>query len=528
MPKVLISDKLSESAVNVFKENKIETEYMPGLNHDELLKLIEKFDGLAVRSATKVNEGIFKNAKNLKIVGRAGIGTDNIDKVAATKHGVVVMNTPYGNAVTTAEHTIALIMSLVRMIPQADRSTRQGKWEKSKFNGTEISGKYLGLIGCGNIGSIVASRALGLKMKVFAFDPFLTQEKSYELGVEKVDLEYLLKNSDIISLHTPLTEDTKNIISSEAISMMKRGSRIINCARGGLVDEVACRAALENKHLAGAAFDVFVEEPARENILFEAPNFIATPHLGAATLEAQENVALQIAQQMSDYLNTGAVVNALNYPNVTSEEAPILKPYVKLAYLMGSFLGQVTQEGILSVKLELEGKASSIQGIPLMASNLVGLFEPTSAAVNNINSSSIASSRGIDLTTIKHERRCDYETLLRITIKHDKGERTISGTLIAGNKPRIINIQGIAIESDFPKNALYLRNYDKPGFIGDLGNTLGKKNINIASFHLGRRNVGGEAIALVEVDGEVDEKIISQLRSLPQVARVNIINFENN
>mgnify|MGYP001176483187 FL=1 len=230
---------------------------------------------------------------------------------------------------------------------------------------------------------------------------------------------------------------------------------------------------------------------------------------------------------MSDYLNTGAVVNALNYPNVSSEEAPILKPYVKLAYLMGSFLGQVTQEGILSVRLELEGKASSIQGVPLMASTLVGLFEPTSAAVNNINSSSIASSRGIDLSTIKHERRCDYETLLKITIKHNKGERIISGTLIAGNKPRIINIQGIAIESDFPKNALYLRNYDKPGFIGDLGNTLGKQNINIASFHLGRRNVGGEAIALVEVDGEVDEKIISQLRSLPQVARVNTINFES-
>ena len=336
----------------------------------------------------------------------------------------------------------------------------------------------------------------------------------------------MLKNSDIISLHTPLTEDTKNIISSEAISMMKRGSRIINCARGGLVDEVACRAALENKHLAGAAFDVFVEEPAKENILFDAPNFIATPHLGAATLEAQENVAIQIAQQMSDYLNTGAVVNALNYPNVSSEEAPILKPYVKLAYLMGSFLGQVTQEGILSVKLELEGKASSIQGIPLMASNLVGLFEPTSAAVNNINSSSIASSRGIDLSTIKHERRCDYETLLKITIKHDKGERTISGTLIAGHKPRIINIQGIAIESDFPKNALYLRNYDKPGFIGDLGNALGSQKINIASFHLGRRDVGGEAIALVEVDEAIDDKIVSEIKSLPQVARVNLICFQ--
>ena len=528
MPKVLISDKLSESAVDIFIKNKIETLYKPGMSENEILKIINKFDGLAIRSSTKVTETIFKNAKNLKIIGRAGIGTDNIDKLAATKNGVIVMNTPFGNAVTTAEHTIAMMMSLVRMIPEADKSTRQGKWEKSKFNGTEITGKYLGLIGCGNIGSIVASRALGLKMKVMAFDPFLTPEKANEIGVEKVNLEFLLRNSDIISLHTPLTEDTKNIISSDAINIMKKGSRIINCARGGLVDEVACRAALETGHLAGAAFDVFSKEPAKENILFQAPNLIATPHLGAATLEAQENVAIQIAQQMSDYLNTGAVVNALNYPNVSSEEAPILKPYVRLAYLIGSFLGQVTQEGILSIKLELEGKASHIQDVPMMASALVGILEPTSASVNNINSSSIASSRGINLSTIKHERRCDYETLLKISIRHENGERTISGTLIAGNKPRIISIQGIPIESDFPKSALYLRNYDKPGFIGDLGNTLGRENINIASFHLGRRNIGGEAIALVEVDGDLDEKIISKIKSLQQVARVNVINFEEN
>ena len=436
------------------------------------------------------------------------------------------MNTPFGNAVTTAEHTIALLMSLVRMIPRADDSTRKGKWEKSKFNGTEITGKTLGLIGCGNIGSIVSNRALGLKMKVLAFDPFLTLEKSKELGVEKVELDFLLRNSDIISLHTPLTEDTKNIISAEAISIMKNGSRIINCARGGLVDEVACRAALETGHLAGAAFDVYTEEPANANILFDAPNLIATPHLGAATIEAQENVAIQIAQQMADYLNTGAVTNAINFPNVSSEEAPILKPYIRLAYLLGSFLGQVTQEGIYSIKLELEGKASNIQDGPLLASALVGILEPSSAAVNNINSSSVASSRGINLSTIKHERQCDYETLIKLSIKHDKGDRTISGTLIAGDKPRIINIQGISIESDFPKNALYLRNYDKPGFIGDLGNALGRKGINIASFHLGRRDVGGEAIALVEVDGGIDDKIVAEIKDLPQVSRVNSIYFD--
>ena len=473
-----------------------------------------------------MTQEVFEKAVNLKIVGRAGIGTDNIDKNAATKSGVIVMNTPYGNAVTTAEHSIALIMSLVRMIPRADDSTRKGKWEKSKFNGMEVTGKTLGLIGCGNIGSIVADRALGLKMKVLAFDPFLSKERAKEIGVEKVELDILLKKSDIISLHTPLTEDTKNIISADAISRMKKGARIINCARGGLVDEIACRAALETGHLAGAAFDVFVEEPATSNILFDAPNLIATPHLGSATIEAQENVAIQIAQQMSDFLNTGAVTNAINFPNVSSEEAPILKPYIRLAYLLGSFIGQVTQEGISSIKLELEGKASNIKDGPLLASALVGILEPTSAAVNNINSSSIASSRGINLLTIKHERRCDYETLLKLSIKHDKGDRTISGTLIAGNMPRIINIQGIPIESDFPKSALYLRNHDRPGFIGNLGNTLGKHSINIASFHLGRRDVGDEAIALVEIDGGIDDKIVKEIKSLPQVARVNSIYFE--
>jgi len=526
LPRVLISDKLSLSSIDIFKKQNIDTDYKPGISNIDLLGIIDQYDGLAIRSSTQVTQEVFEKAKKLKIVGRAGIGTDNIDKNAATKNGVIVMNTPFGNAVTTAEHTIALLMSLVRMIPRADDSTRKGKWEKSKFNGTEITGKTLGLIGCGNIGSIVSNRALGLKMKVLAFDPFLTLEKSKELGVEKVELDFLLRNSDIISLHTPLTEDTKNIISAEAISIMKNGSRIINCARGGLVDEVACRAALETGHLAGAAFDVYTEEPANANILFDAPNLIATPHLGAATIEAQENVAIQIAQQMADYLNTGAVTNAINFPNVSSEEAPILKPYIRLAYLLGSFLGQVTQEGIYSIKLELEGKASNIQDGPLLASALVGILEPSSAAVNNINSSSVASSRGINLSTIKHERQCDYETLIKLSIKHDKGDRTISGTLIAGDKPRIINIQGISIESDFPKNALYLRNYDKPGFIGDLGNALGRKGINIASFHLGRRDVGGEAIALVEVDGGIDDKIVAEIKDLPQVSRVNSIYFD--
>ncbi len=526
MDKVLISDKISESALDVFKKNNVTVDYKPGIERSELINIISQYKGLAVRSNTKVNSDLLEKASNLRVIGRAGIGTDNIDKKLATQKGIIVMNTPFGNAVTTAEHTIAMMMSLVRFIPLADQSTRQGKWEKSKFNGVEVTNKILGLIGCGNIGSIVAARAIGLRMKVIAYDPFLNEKKAEEIGVEKVDLQTILNKSDIISLHTPLTEDTKNIISADSINKMKKGVRIINCARGGLVDEHACRAGLESGHIAGAAFDVFTEEPAVNNILFEAPNFIATPHLGASTKEAQENVAVQIAEQMSDYLKSGAVINALNYPNLSSEEAPILKPYLNLSYLLGSFLGQVTIEGIKEIKLELEGKASSLNAEPMLANLIVGVLEQTSESVNGVNSREIALNRGINFSTTKHERRCDYETLLTITLKHELGTRCISGTLIGGYMPRIVNIQGIPIESDFPKYALYLRNYDKPGFIGDLGKVLGEQGVNIASFHLGRREKGGEAIALIEIDDKINDNILNDVKTLRQVLRVNSVNFK--
>ena len=526
MSKVLISDKISESCLEIFKKNNINVDYKPGLSHSELLNIISKYNGLAIRSATKVTSDILEKASNLRIIGRAGIGTDNIDKKVATERGVIVMNTPFGNAVTTAEHTIAMMMSLVRMIPLADKSTKEGKWEKSKFNGVEVTNKILGIIGCGNIGQIVATRAIGLKMKVLAYDPFLNEKKAQDIGIEKVNLDEILRRSDILTLHTPLTEDTKNIISADSINKMKKGARIINCARGGLVDENACREALENGHIAGAAFDVFTQEPAKKNILFDAPNFIATPHLGASTKEAQENVAIQIAEQMSDFLNSGAVINALNFPNLTSEEAPILKPYINLSYLLGSFLGQVTSEGIKNVNLEMEGKAAILKDEPILANLLVGILERSSEVVNGVNSRDIALSRGINFSTIKHERRCDYETLLTITLEHEKGIRTMSGTLIGGYMPRIVNIQGIPIESDFPKSALYLRNYDKPGFIGDLGKMLGENEINIASFHLGRREKGGEAIALIEIDDNITKNILDDVKKLPQVVRVNSVYFK--
>ena len=525
MPRVLISDKLAPEAVEIFKERGVDVDFRPGLSAEELLEIIGDYDGLAIRSATKVTSEVLAKGHKLRAIGRAGIGVDNVDVPAATKAGVIVMNTPFGNSVTTAEHAITMMLSLTRQIPQAHMSTIAGKWEKSKFLGTEISGKRLGLIGCGNIGAIVADRAQGLKMRVLGYDPFLTPERAKNLGIEKVELDELLGKADFITLHTPLTDATRNIISADALQKSKKGVRIINCARGGLIDEVALCGALHSGHVAGAALDVFAEEPARENVLFEAPNLIATPHLGASTQEAQEKVALQVAEQLSDYLVNGAVSNALNMASVTAEEAPILQPYMSLAKLLGSFLGQIETPDIQSVKLEFDGKAASLNEAPVLASMLAGLLGPKMDSVNMVNAASIASSNGVDVATIRHDRRCDYESLLRVTIGYEGGTRTIAGTLIGGNKPRLVEVQDIAVEAEFPQNLLYLRNYDKPGFIGALGTVFGDVGVNIATFHLGRKEEGGEAIALIEIDGKIDDKAMDKVRELEQVVRADRLSF---
>ena len=525
MPRVLISDKLAPEAVEIFKERGVDVDFRPGLSAEELLEIIGDYDGLAIRSATKVTSEVLAKGRKLRAIGRAGIGVDNVDVPAATKAGVIVMNTPFGNSVTTAEHAITMMLSLTRQIPQAHMSTIAGKWEKSKFLGTEISGKRLGLIGCGNIGAIVADRAQGLKMRVLGYDPFLTPERAKNLGIEKVELDELLGKADFITLHTPLTDATRNIISADALQKTKKGVRIINCARGGLIDEVALCAALHSGHVAGAALDVFAEEPARENILFEAPNLIATPHLGASTQEAQEKVALQVAEQLSDYLINGAVTNALNMASVTAEEAPILQPYMSLAKLLGSFLGQIETPDIQSVKLEFDGKAASLNEAPVLASMLAGLLGPKMDSVNMVNAASIASLNGVDVATVRHDRRCDYESLLRVTIGYEGGTRTIAGTLVGGNKPRLVEVQDIAVEAEFPQNLLYLRNYDKPGFIGALGTVFGDVGVNIATFHLGRKEEGGEAIALIEIDGKIDDNAMEKVRELEQVVRADRLSF---
>ena len=383
-PRVLISDALSPAAVQIFKDRGVEVDFQPNLgkDKDKLAEIIDGFDGLAVRSATKVTSKIIERAKKLKVVGRAGIGVDNVDIPAATAKGIIVMNTPFGNSITTAEHAITLMLALARQIPQADASTQAGKWEKNRFMGVEITGKTLGIIGCGNIGAIVADRALGLRMKVMAYDPFLSPERAADLGVEKVDLEDLLRRADLITLHTPLTEKTKNIIDAKALARARKGVRIINCARGGLIDEKALRAALDSGHVAGAALDVFATEPATENPLFGQPNVICTPHLGASTSEAQENVALQIAEQMSDYLLRGAISNAVNFPSITAEEAPRLKPFIALAEKLGSFAGQLTETGIKGVQITYEGTVAQMKTKALTSAAVAGLLRTMLQDIN--------------------------------------------------------------------------------------------------------------------------------------------------
>ena len=524
-PRVLISDKLSPAAVAIFKERGVEADVKTGLDKDELARIIGDYDGLAIRSSTKVTAKLLEHAKNLKVVGRAGIGVDNVDIPAATARGVIVMNTPFGNSITTAEHAIAMMFALARQIPAADASTQAGKWEKNRFMGVEITGKTLGIVGCGNIGAIVAARGIGLKMRVIAFDPFLSEERAAELGVEKVDLDNLLARADVITLHTPMTPQTRNILSAENIAKTKKGVRIINCARGGLVDEVALRAALDSGHVAGAAFDVFVEEPATANPLFGHPNVVATPHLGASTTEAQENVALQVAEQMSDYLTRGAISNAVNFPSITAEEAPRLKPFIALAQGLGSFAGQLTDAPISKVTITYEGAVASLKLKALTSAAIAGLLRPSLSDVNVVSAPSIAAQRGIVIEEATRASQGDYESFITLSVTTDKQERSIGGTVFHDGKPRILSIKGIKVDAEFTPSMIYVTNEDKPGFIGRFASLLGEAGVNIATFALGRDEKGGSAIALVSIDGPAPEDVLAKVGQLEGVRQAKALQF---
>ncbi|MBL4767193.1 MAG: phosphoglycerate dehydrogenase [Rhodobacteraceae bacterium] len=527
-PKVLVSDKLSPTAVQIFRDRGIEVDFEPDLGKDKerLAEVIGQYDGLAIRSATKVTETILRNADNLKVVGRAGIGTDNVDKEAASKRGVIVMNTPFGNMITTAEHAIAMMFAVARQIPEASASTHAGKWEKSKFMGVELTGKTLGVIGAGNIGGIVCDRARGLKMKVIAYDPFLGVEKADKMGVEKVELDDLLARADFITLHVPLTDMTRNILSREALEKTKKGVRIINCARGGLVDEDALADLLTSGHVAGAALDVFSVEPARESPLFNLPNVVCTPHLGAATTEAQENVAIQVAEQMSDYLLTGAVTNALNMPSVTAEEAKVMAPWIKLAGHLGAFIGQLTDEPIKAINILYDGTVAQMNLEALNCSAVAGIMKTSHPDVNMVSAPVIAKERGIQISTTSQDKSGAFDGYLKLTVVTDKRERSIAGTVFSDGKPRFIQIKGINIDAEIGTNMLYTTNEDVPGIIGMLGQTLGENGVNIANFTLGRAEAGGEAIALLYVDNQVPTDILHKLVATGMFKQVKPLMFD--
>ncbi len=529
MPKVLISDKLSPEAVGIFRDRGIEVDVKSGLSPAELRDVIGAYDGLAIRSATKVTKELLEVATNLKVVGRAGIGVDNVDLKSATARGVIVMNTPHGNSITTAEHAIAMMMALARQIPEATASTKAGKWEKNRFMGTELTGKTLGLIGAGNIGSIVADRAQGLHMRVVAYDPYLSEKRALDMGVEKLELDELLARADFITLHTPMTEATRNILGRDALGKCRRGVRIVNCARGGLIDEAALAEAITAGQVGGAALDVFETEPAKDSPLFGMENVVCTPHLGASTNEAQENVALQVAEQMSDFLLTGAVTNAINTASVSAEDAPRLRPYMRLVQSLGAFAGQLTraQDGaIRRIAIEYEGAVAALNQKPLTAAALAGLLAPVLSGVNMVNAPVVAREHGIDVAETVHDRPGEYQTLVRITVTTDRFTRAVAGTLFAGNKPRLVEVKDIRMEADFSPHMLYVTNQDKPGFIGKFGETLARHGINIATFHLGRAAAGGDAICLVSVDGDVSENVLAEVRQLPLVVQASALNFQ--
>jgi D-3-phosphoglycerate dehydrogenase / 2-oxoglutarate reductase len=524
--KVLISDELSPEAVRIFKDRGIDVDFCPGLSKEDLLATIGDYDGLAIRSATKVTDKIIAAGTKLKVVGRAGIGVDNVDIKAATAKGVIVMNTPFGNSITTAEHAIALMMALARQLPAADRSTQAGKWEKNRFMGVEVTGKTLGIIGCGNIGSIVAERALGLRMKVIAFDPFLTPERALDLGVEKIEnLPDLLPRADFITLHTPLTEKTKNILDAAAIAQMKKGVRIINCARGGLVVEDALADALEAGHVAGAALDVFMEEPAKQHRLFGREDVICTPHLGAATTEAQEKVALQVAEQMCDYLLKGAITNAINFPSISAEEAPRLTPFIKLAEQLGKFAGQVSRNGLQNLDIEYAGDVAGMNTKALTAALLSGVLAPVMEGANMVSAPSLARDRGIVISETTRGQRGAYETYVRVVARNGSEKRSVGGTVFSDGRARIIEVDGIGMEAELGPHMLLTQNADAPGYIGAVGTLLGNAKVNIATFSLGRDAPGGKALALMAFDEAIPDAVLASVLKLPHVKRADKLAF---
>ena len=523
--KVLVLDNLHEAAIEVFNREGIQVDVKGKLTPEELASIIDRYDGIALRGATKVEAETFNKISRLKVIGRAGSGTDNIDTKSATKNGVVVMNTPGGNTITTGEHAIALMFALARQVPQASASMKAGKWEKKKFIGTELTDKTLGIVGIGNIGKIVAERALGLKMVVLGYDPYVSKEDMLKLGIEPVNLDEIYARSDFISYHTPLTPETKGMINAQTITKMKKGVFIINCARGALINEDDLLNALESEYIKGIALDVFpVEPPPSDKLLYKHPNVILTPHLGASTNEAQKKVAVLIAEQISDLLNKGIIRNSINFPSVAAELLPLLQPYLTLCEKLGSFHGQLLENPLNELRVEYLGDASDLSIEPLTISVLKGILQHQTEEVNLVNARMIAEERGIKITETKSKKAENYTSLIRVITITEKGKTSVAGTIF-GNVSKIVKINLFPIEAELSGGMLMLENQDVPGVVGRVGTFLGEKEINIAGFQLGRRELDGIAISLINVDNFVPEDVLLQLAKLPNITSAKYILF---
>ncbi len=526
--RILISDKLSEEGLKILRESPdVEVVNKPGLSKEELLKEIEEADALIVRSGTKVTADVIEAAKKLKVIGRAGIGVDNIDVEAASKRGIIVMNTPGGNANAAAEHAIAMMAALARNIPQAHMSMKQGKWEKKKFMGVELGGKVLGVIGLGNIGSIVARKARGLGMKVMGYDPFVTTEKAKELAISVVSLEEIFKKSDFITVHTPLTDETRYMIDEKAFEQMKNGVRIINCARGGIIKEDALIKAIEDGKVAGAALDVFETEPLpADSPLIKNDRIILTPHLGASTVEAQVNVAVAIAKQILDYLTTGNIVNAVNMPSVSPDLYRVLKPYISLGEKIGALATQLISAPVEAIGIEYSGKVADFNVKPITSAVLKGFLAPIlEIEVNFVNAPYIARERGIVVNEITSPEKHPYESLITVQVKTEDGYHRVSGTIFGKEEPRIVNIDEFEVEAAPYGAVLLIENYDRPGVIGKLGTLLGSKGINIDQMHVGRKKSGETALSMIQLKEPVGEEIIREIEQLDDIISIRQVKF---
>jgi len=527
--KVLITDGMAKDGLEILEAaTELDIDVRKGITKEELMEIIGDFEAVIIRSATNLTADLIEAGTNLKVIGRAGIGVDNVDVEAATKRGIVVMNTPEANAITTAEHTISLMLSLARRIPEAHASLKARKWERSKFKGIEIYGKTLGCIGLGNIGKLVAERAMGLKMNVIAYDPFLTQEAADKIGVELVSLDELLKRADVITIHTPLTPDTKDLINKDTFEKTKPGVIIVNCARGGVINEADIKEAIESGKIAGAAFDVFTTEPVAEDnpILSIEENIVMTPHLGASTAEAQTKVGLAIAEQIVDFLVNGVVNNAVNMPSVSLEALSVMKPYLNLAEKLGALQGQISKGGIKEVHIEYDGEVAELDTPPITVAALKGFLTPMlDVVVSHVNAPVIAKERGIKVVESKSSEAKDFTSLITIKIKTTEGENQVSGTIFGKEEPRIVRINGVTIDLVPQGYMLVSENNDRPGFIGSMCSILGDNNVNIGRLYLGREAIGGRAIVFTNVDSPVPTEVIEQISNLSDIISVAQVKF---